>query len=62
MHSKGLQGFFQVDECRQDRVKVGRWRIEKWPILAAILDAGERIAKPTSGMVLQPLIIHTKWY
>ena len=54
MHSKGLQGFFQVDECRQDRVKVGRWRIEKWPILAAILDSGERIAKPTSGMLCSP--------
>ena len=27
-------------------------------ILAAILDSGDRIAKPTSRMVLQPLIIH----
>ena len=31
-------------------------------ILAAILDSGDRIATPTSGMVLQPLITHTKWY
>ena len=29
-------------------------------ILAAILDSGDRIAKPTSRMVLQPLIIHKK--
>ena len=35
---------------------------EKLNILAAILDSGDRIATPTSGMVLQPLIIHTKWY
>ena len=27
-------------------------------ILAAILDSGDRIAKPTTRMVLQPLIIH----
>ena len=27
-------------------------------ILAAILDSGDRITKPTSRMVLQPLIIH----
>ena len=31
-------------------------------ILAAILDSGDRIATPTSGMVLQRLITHTKWY
>ena len=31
-------------------------------ILAAILDSGDRIATPTSGMVVQPLITHTKWY
>ena len=31
-------------------------------ILAAILNSGDRIATPTSGMVLQPLITHTKWY
>ncbi len=31
-------------------------------ILAAILDSGDRIAKPTSIMVLQPLINHRKWY
>ena len=31
-------------------------------ILAAILDSGAWIATPTSGMVLQPLIIHKKWY
>ena len=31
-------------------------------ILAAILDSGDRIAKPTIRMVLQPLIIHKKWY
>ena len=31
-------------------------------ILVAILDSGDRIATPTSGMVLQPLITHTKWY
>ena len=30
-------------------------------ILAAILDSGDRIAKPTSIIVLQPLIIHKKW-
>ena len=35
---------------------------EKLNILAAILDYGDRIATPTSGMVLQPLITHTKWY
>ena len=28
-------------------------------ILAAILNSGDRIATPTSGMVLQPLITHT---
>ena len=31
-------------------------------ILAAILDSGDRIAKPSSRMVFQPLIIHKKWY
>ena len=31
-------------------------------IMAAILDSDDRIATPTSGMVLQPLITHTKWY
>ena len=31
-------------------------------ILAAILDSCDRIATPTSGIVLQPLITHTKWY
>ena len=31
-------------------------------ILAAILDSGDRIAKSTTVMVLQPLIIHKKWY
>ena len=31
-------------------------------IMAAILDSGDRIATPTSGMVLQPLITHTKWH
>ena len=31
LHSKGLRGLFQVDECRHDRVRVGRWRIEKCP-------------------------------
>ena len=31
-------------------------------ILVAILDYGDSIAKPTSGMGLQPLITHTKWY
>ena len=31
-------------------------------ILAAILDYGDRIAKTTTRMVLQPLIIHKKWY
>ena len=30
LHTKCLQGLFQVDECRHDRVRVGRWRIEKW--------------------------------
>ena len=29
-------------------------------MLAAILDSGHRIAKPTSRMVLPPLIIHKK--
>ena len=27
-----------------------------------ILDSGDRIATQTSGMVLQPLITHNKWY
>ena len=31
-------------------------------IMAAILDSGDRIAKPSSRIVLQPLIIHKKWY
>ena len=31
-------------------------------ILAAILDLHDRIAKPSSRIVLQPLIIHIKWY
>ena len=31
-------------------------------IVAAILDSGDRITKSTSIMVLQPLIIHKKWY
>ena len=31
-------------------------------ILAAILGSHDRIAKPSSRMVLQPLIIHKKWY
>ena len=31
-------------------------------ILATNLDSGDRIAKPTSIMVLQHLIIHKKWY
>ena len=31
-------------------------------ILASVLDYGGRIATPTSGMVLQPLITHTKSY
>ena len=31
-------------------------------ILEAILDSGDRIATPTLGMVLQPLITRTKWY
>ena len=30
--------------------------------LAAILDYGNRIAKTTSGIVLQPLVIHKKWF
>ena len=29
-------------------------------ILTAILDYGDRIAKPTSRIVFQPMIIHTK--
>ena len=31
-------------------------------ILVAILDSHDRIAKPSSRMVLQPLIIHKKLY
>ena len=31
-------------------------------ILAVILNSGDRIATPTSGLVFQPLITHTKWY
>ena len=34
----------------------------KLDILAAILVSHDRIAKPSSRMVLQPLIIHKKWY
>ena len=30
--------------------------------VGAILDSGDRIVTPTSVMVLQPLITHTKWY
>ena len=31
-------------------------------IVAAILGSDDRIAKPTSGMVLQPLLTHAKWH
>ena len=31
-------------------------------MLAAILDSSDRIVTPTSGIVLHPLITHTKWY